>query len=152
MINTEAQAASQVMLSTKALVNRIGARGRMIMTVPTQEMFGLVQRHTERRRSLPVNTTEFALSDRIEEKLRGKSSEEILKSRNSAETTKILTRFKAKLDVLQTRIDNLPKIGAKAVNYALTMYPKIERWREDTDFDIVNNLAERAARSVAQAR
>lgn len=56
------------------------------------------------------------------------------------------------LDSLELVRDTLPAIGRKAVNYALTQYPKMARWREDPDYDIDNNFAERSARPVALER
>lgn len=88
----------------------------------------------------------------IEAEIRGKSPEEILERRQSEEVTGILTNYKAQLDLLELRLDSLPGIGQTAVNYALKMYPKMARWREDADYEIDNNFAERSARPVAMAR
>lgn len=88
----------------------------------------------------------------IESEIRGKSPEEILKRRQSTEVTEILTRYKAKLDTLFLRIDSLPDIGVKAIKYAQAQYPKMSRWREDPDYEIDNNFAERSARPMALER
>lgn len=88
----------------------------------------------------------------IESEIRGKSEQEILDRRNSTEVTEILTRYKARLDVLMARLDRLPKIARTAVNYAASQYPKMSRWREDADYELDNNFAERSVRPVALAR
>ena len=88
----------------------------------------------------------------IEAEIRGKSPQEILARRKSDEVTAILTNYKARLDLLHLRLDSLPGIGQTAVNYALKLYPNMERWREDPDYEIDNNFAERAARPVAMHR
>lgn len=85
----------------------------------------------------------------IESEIRGKSPEEILGRRQSDEVIAILTNYKARLDLLYLRLDALPGIGQTAVNYALKLYPNMEKWREDPDYEIDNNFAERAARLVA---
>lgn len=87
-----------------------------------------------------------------EAEIRGKSPEEILERRQSEEVTAILTNYKAMIDLLELRLDSLPGIGQTAVNYALKMYPKMARWREDADYEIDNNFAERSARPAALAR
>lgn len=97
--------------------------------------------------------TEISALYIIESEIRGKSPEEIIERRQSVVVTEILTRYKAKLDTLNLRIDTLPKIAQKAVNYALSQYPKMSRWREDADYDIDNNFAERAAKpALSNAR
>lgn len=88
----------------------------------------------------------------IEAQIRGKSPTEILERRQSDEVTGILTKYKARLDLLKLKIDTLPGVGQTAVNYALKLFPNMARWREDADFDIDNNFAERAARPVAMSR
>ena len=88
----------------------------------------------------------------IEAEIRGKSHEEISERRQSVEVTDILTRYKAKLDVLNLELDSLPGIGQTAVSYALKLYPNMEKWREDPDYEIDNNFAERGARPVAMLR
>lgn len=88
----------------------------------------------------------------IEAEIRGKSPEEILDKRKSDEVTAILTNYKARLELLHLRLDALPGIGQTAVNYALKLYPNMEKWREDPDYEIDNNFAERAARPVAMHR
>ena len=96
--------------------------------------------------------TEISALYIIESEIRGKSQEEIIERRQSVEVTEILTRYKARLDTLNMRIDSLPKIARKAVNYALSQYPKMSRWREDADYDIDNNFAERAAKPATLER
>ena len=88
----------------------------------------------------------------IEAQIRGKSPTEVLERRQSDEVTGILTKYKARLDLLKLKIGSLPEVGQTAVNYALRLYPNMARWREDADFDIDNNFAERAARPVAMSR
>lgn len=78
--------------------------------------------------------------------------EEVLRRRNSAETTEVITRFGARLEKLRLDIDRLPKKGQTAVNYALNMQSKVFRWREDADYDLDNNWCERAARPYALSR
>lgn len=88
----------------------------------------------------------------MEAEIRGKSPKEILARRQSVEVTDILTRYKAKLDVLKLKLDSLPGIGQTAVNYALKLYPNMKNWREDPDYEIDNNFAERGARPTAMLR
>ena len=66
--------------------------------------------------------------------------------------TAILTNYKARLDLLHLRLDTLPGIGQTAVSYALKLYSNMEKWRDDPDYEIDNNFAERAARPVAMHR
>lgn len=82
----------------------------------------------------------------------GAHPEEVLRRRKSAETTEVITRFEARLEVLKTKLDSLPKKGRTAVNYAINTQSKLFRWREDADFELDNNFAERAARPVALSR
>lgn len=96
--------------------------------------------------------TEIAALYTIESEIRGKSPGEILERRKSKEVTDILTRYKALLDNLELKMDKLPDIGLKAVRYALSQYSKMSRWREDPDFEIDNNFAERSARPAALQR
>lgn len=96
--------------------------------------------------------TEIAALYTIESEIRGKSPGEILERRKSKEVTDILTRYKALLDNLELKMDKLTDIGLKAVRYALSQYSKMSRWREDPDFEIDNNFAERSARPAALQR
>lgn len=96
--------------------------------------------------------TEISALYTVEAALRGKTPDEILERRQSTDVTEILTRYKAMLDSLELIRDTLPAIGQKAVNYALTQYQKMSRWREDPDYEIDNNFAERSARPVALER
>ena len=82
----------------------------------------------------------------------GAPPEEVLRRRNSAETTEVITRFGARLEKLRLDIDRLPKKGQTAVNYALNMQSRVFRWREDADYDLDNNWCERAARPYALHR
>ncbi len=82
----------------------------------------------------------------------GASPEEVLRRRNSAETTEVITRFGARLEKLKLNIDRLPKKGQTAVNYALNMQSRVFRWREDADYELDNNWCERAARPYALFR
>lgn len=82
----------------------------------------------------------------------GASPGEVLKRRNSAETTEIITRFSARLEILKMKIDGLPKIGRTAVNYAINMQSRVFRWREDADYELDNNWCERAARPYSLFR
>lgn len=82
----------------------------------------------------------------------GAPPEEVLLKRNSAETTEVIARFEARLELLKTKLDRLPKKGRTAVNYAVNMQSKLFRWREDADYELDNNFAERSARPVALSR
>lgn len=88
----------------------------------------------------------------MEAEIRGKSSEEILRRRQSDEVTQILTNYKARLDLLALKLDSLPGVGQTALSYALKLYPNMARWRDDADFEIDNNFAERSARPSAMSR
>lgn len=96
--------------------------------------------------------TEISALYTIESEIRDKSPEEILERRKSKDVTDILTRYKALLDNLELKMDKLPDIGKKAVRYALSQYNKMSRWREDPDYEIDNNFAERSARPAALQR
>lgn len=82
----------------------------------------------------------------------GAPPEEVLRRRNSAETTEVITRFGARLEKLKLNIDRLPEKGQTAVNYALNMQSRVFRWREDADYELDNNWCERAARPYALFR
>lgn len=82
----------------------------------------------------------------------GAPPEEVLRRRNSTDTTEVITRFSARLEKLKLNIDRLPRIGRTAVNYALNMQAKVFRWREDADYELDNNWCERAARPYSLFR
>ena len=82
----------------------------------------------------------------------GAPPDEVVRRRNSTDTTTVITRFTSRLELLKIKIDSLPKKGRTAVNYALNTQARLFRWREDADFELDNNFSERAARPVALSR
>lgn len=80
------------------------------------------------------------------------SPEKVTATRNSPEVTGIITRFKARVELLLQKAAVIPRIGLRALNYAKEMADKVFRWREDADYELDNNFAEQSARPVATSR
>lgn len=78
--------------------------------------------------------------------------EEVVRQRNSPHTLDIISRFNARVDLLLSKCNEIPKIGFRALNYAREISGRLFRWREDADYELDNNFAERAARNPACAR
>lgn len=72
--------------------------------------------------------------------------------RNSPKTIDTINRFTARVELLLSTCKEIPKIGFKALNYAKEAAAKMFRWRENSDYELDNNTAERAARGVATSR
>lgn len=78
--------------------------------------------------------------------------DEVLRQRNAPETLNTISRFTSRVDLLLEKCADIPKIGYRALNYARVVAAKVFRWREDPDYELDNNFAERSARPIATSR
>ena len=85
-------------------------------------------------------------------KAAGLTAEEIKERRNSAETNRVIADLCCRLNDMLNVKDTLGDLMLKAVNYLQNFWKQLMAWRNDGNYSIDNNLAERSIRPLTVQR
>lgn len=85
-------------------------------------------------------------------KAAGLTAEEIKERRNSAETNRVIADLCCRLNDMLNVKDTLGDLMLKAVNYLQSFWKQLMAWRNDGNYSIDNNLAERSIRPLTVQR
>lgn len=85
-------------------------------------------------------------------KAEGLTAEEIKERRNSAETNRVIADLCCRLNDMQNNKNTLGDLMQKAVNYLQNFWKQLMAWRNDGNYSIDNNLAERSIRPLTVQR
>lgn len=82
-------------------------------------------------------------------KAEGLTAEEIKDRRNSAETNRVIADLCCRLNDILNVKGTFGDLMLKAVNYLQSFWKQLIAWRNDGNYSIDNNLAERSIRPLA---
>ena len=85
-------------------------------------------------------------------KAEGLTAGEIKERRNSAETNRVIADLCCRLNDMLNVKDTLGDLMLKAVNYLQSFWKQLMAWRNDGNYSIDNNLAERSIRPLTVQR
>ena len=85
-------------------------------------------------------------------KAAGLTAAEIKERRNSAETNRVIADLCCRLNDMLNVKDTLGDLMLKAVNYLQSFWKQLMAWRNDGNYSIDNNLAERSIRPLTVQR
>ena len=85
-------------------------------------------------------------------KAAGLTAEEIKKRRNSADTNRVIADLCCHLNYMLNMKETLGDLMLKAVNYLQNFWKQLMAWRNDGNYSIDNNLAERSIRPLTVQR
>lgn len=85
-------------------------------------------------------------------KAEGLTAEDIKARRNSAETCEIIAKLASSLHEMNNIKESLGDLMQKAVTYLRSFWKQLMAWRNDGNYSIDNNLAERSIRPITLQR
>ena len=85
-------------------------------------------------------------------KAEGLTAEEIKERRNSADTNRVIADLCCRLNDMLNAKETLGYLMLKAVNYLQSFWKQLMAWRNDGNYSIDNNLAERSIRPLTVQR
>lgn len=85
-------------------------------------------------------------------KAEGLTAEEIKARRNSADTCEIIAKLASNLHEMNNIKESLGDLMQKAVNYLQSFWKQLMAWRNDGNYSIDNNIAERSIRPITLQR